>query len=106
MMAQNHEVQRPGQCTSAKPPGRRPCNTKQCPDEDLNPVIATANLTYVQSSVSKKKVNLKIGGQAQVFYGTQVKIKCPVKKFNRFVSFDVEQKDLKLWLDHQHSIKH
>ncbi|XP_054277879.1 protein madd-4-like [Macrosteles quadrilineatus] len=84
VMAQNHVVSRPeSQCPSVKPQDRRPCNTKQCPSEEQNPTIAVANITYIQHNASKKKVNLKIGGQAQVFYGTQVKIKCPVKKFNR-----------------------
>lgn len=86
VMAQNHVVSRPeSQCPSVKPQDRRPCNTKQCPSEEQNPTIAVANITYIQHNASKKKVNLKIGGQAQVFYGTQVKIKCPVKKFNRSV---------------------
>lgn len=85
-MAQNHIVNRPeNQCPTMKPQDRRPCNTKQCAHDDLNPAIAVANVTYVQTNPSKKKVNLKIGGQAQVFYGTQVKIKCPVRRFNRLV---------------------
>lgn len=86
VMAQNHIVNRPdNQCPTMKPQDRRPCNTKQCAHDDLNPAIAVANVTYVQTNPSKKKVNLKIGGQAQVFYGTQVKIKCPVRRFNRLV---------------------
>lgn len=89
-MAQNHIVNRPeSQCPTIKPQDRRPCNTKQCAHDDLNPAIAVANVTYVQTNPSKKKVNLKIGGQAQVFYGTQVKIKCPVRRFNRLVVFVV-----------------
>lgn len=86
VMAQNHIVNRPeSQCPTIKPQDRRPCNTKQCAHDDLNPAIAVANVTYTQTNPSKKKVNLKIGGQAQVFYGTQVKIKCPVRRFNRLV---------------------
>lgn len=89
-MAQNHIVNRPeSQCPTIKPQDRRPCNTKQCAHDDLNPAIAVANVTYTQTNPSKKKVNLKIGGQAQVFYGTQVKIKCPVRRFNRLVQFVV-----------------
>jgi hypothetical protein len=51
--------------------------------ESDRPHIATSNHSYVQQNPSKKKVTLKIGGQATVFWGTQLKIKCPVKRFNR-----------------------
>lgn len=84
-MAQNHIVGRPkAMCPPGQPKSTRPCNTKPCAYEDLHP-IAISNNTYIQQNPAEKKVALKIGGQAQVFYGTQVKIKCPVKKFNRFV---------------------
>lgn len=83
-MAQNHIVSRPvSLCPVLKPQDRRPCNTKPCANEDLRPTIALSNHSYIQHNAGKKKVSLKIGGQAQVFYGTLVKIKCPVKKFNR-----------------------
>ncbi|XP_075215247.1 ADAMTS-like no long nerve cord [Lycorma delicatula] len=83
VMAQNHVVNRPvSLCPPSRPQNRRPCNTKPCAEEE-NPIIATSNHTYIQQNANKRKVNVKIGGQAQVFIGTQVKIKCPVKKFNR-----------------------
>ncbi|XP_039277777.1 ADAMTS-like protein 1 isoform X2 [Nilaparvata lugens] len=84
VMAQNHVVSRnAASCPANKPQDRRPCNTKPCASEEQYPVIAASNHTYVQQNPNKKKVSVKIGGQAQVFIGTQVKIKCPVKKFNR-----------------------
>ncbi|KAF6216025.1 hypothetical protein GE061_000362 [Apolygus lucorum] len=84
IMAQNHVLPRPGnQCPKNKPPDRRPCNTKPCPTEEQRPPIISTNQSYVQSNPIKRKVSLKIGGNAQVFHGSQVKIKCPVKKFDR-----------------------
>ncbi|XP_063229070.1 protein madd-4 [Bacillus rossius redtenbacheri] len=84
VMAQNHVVPRPpSKCPAAKPADRKPCNTKACAPETERPHIAASNTTYVQQKAAKKKVTLKVGGQATVFWGTQVKIKCPVKRFNR-----------------------
>ncbi|KAJ9595135.1 hypothetical protein L9F63_013575, partial [Diploptera punctata] len=84
VMAQNHVVLRSAsKCPPMKPPDKKPCNTRSCAMESDRPQIAISNHSYVQSNPSKKKVNLKIGGQATVFLGTQIKIKCPVKRFNR-----------------------
>ncbi|XP_071450701.1 protein madd-4-like isoform X3 [Hetaerina americana] len=82
VMAQSHVVSRPdAMCISGKPPEKKPCNTRPCQEMEL-PHIAVTNQSYVQQS-PKKKVTLKIGGSAVVFWGTQIKIKCPVKRFNR-----------------------
>jgi ADAMTS-like protein 1/3 len=82
IMAQNHIQNRPSSmCPSGKPAESKSCNTKPCDPGD-SPHIAVTNQTYIQTS-PKQKVNLKIGGQAAVFWGTQIKIKCPVKKYNR-----------------------
>ncbi|GLH06200.1 Papilin, partial [Gryllus bimaculatus] len=84
VMAQNHVVTRPAaKCSSQKPPDKKPCNTKSCQLETDRPHIAISNTTYKQLSPNKKRVTLKIGGRAVIYAGTQVKIKCPVKKFNR-----------------------
>ncbi|XP_074000161.1 ADAMTS-like no long nerve cord isoform X2 [Rhodnius prolixus] len=84
VMAQNHVVPRPPNlCPKNRPPSRRPCNTKPCPSHDQRPPIIASNQTYVQTNPVKRRVALKIGGTAQVFHGSQVKIKCPVKKFDR-----------------------
>ncbi|XP_033608182.1 protein madd-4 isoform X5 [Cryptotermes secundus] len=84
VMALNHLVLRSAsKCPSSKPPDKKPCNTRSCVMESDRPHIATSNHSYVQQNPSKKKVTLKIGGQATVFWGTQIKIKCPVKRFNR-----------------------
>lgn len=83
VVAQNHIVPRPvSLCPKNKPPEKRPCNTKPCPSDDQRPSISSHSELYVQPP-AKRKVSLKIGGNAQLYYGTQVKIKCPVKKFDR-----------------------
>lgn len=80
-MAQEHTVERrPELCPSIKPATRKPCNTKACAPEDQRPPIAASNSTYIQHDPKKTKVTLKIGGAATLFFGTQVKIKCPVKR--------------------------
>ncbi|KAJ8963231.1 hypothetical protein NQ318_018697 [Aromia moschata] len=65
VMAQNHSVDRlPSMCPSPKPPETKPCNTKSC-------------------IVESDKPHIDVGGAATVFLGTTIKIKCPVKRFNR-----------------------
>lgn len=84
VMAQNHSLVRPASmCSKPKPSDKKPCNAKSCVLESDKPHIDVSNSTYIQHSVKKKKVFLKVGGAASVFFGTVVKIKCPVKRFNR-----------------------
>ncbi|XP_017473615.1 PREDICTED: uncharacterized protein LOC108364444 isoform X2 [Rhagoletis zephyria] len=84
IMAQEHKIERPeSMCSSAKPPDKKPCNVKPCPLEDPKPVIQVSNTTHIQHDPKKSKITLKVGGAAVVFFGTQVKIKCPVKRYNR-----------------------
>ncbi|XP_055381952.1 protein madd-4 [Condylostylus longicornis] len=84
IMAQEHKIERPvSMCPSAKPATTKPCNVKACPPEDPKPIIQVSNSTYKQHDPKKNKISLKIGGAAEVFFGTQVKIKCPVKRYNR-----------------------
>ncbi|XP_015837335.1 protein madd-4 isoform X3 [Tribolium castaneum] len=84
VMAQNHTVDRsPELCPSPKPPDRKPCNTKSCIIESDKPHIDVSNSSFIQHDFKKKKIALKVGGSATVFIGTTVKIKCPVKRFNR-----------------------
>lgn len=84
IMAQEHKVERPStMCGNAKPPDKKPCNTKPCAPEDQRPPIEVSNTTFIQHDPKKNKLSLKIGGAATIFFGTQIKIKCPVKRFNR-----------------------
>lgn len=81
-MAKDHTVERRDElCPSIKPVNQKPCNTKPCAPEDQRPSIAASNTTYIQHDPKKTKVTLKIGGAATVFLGTQIKIKCPVKRY-------------------------
>nr|XP_013103894.1 unnamed protein product [Stomoxys calcitrans] len=84
IMAQEHKIERPeSMCPSAKPPDKKPCNIKPCPPEDPKPIIQISNTTHIQHDPKKSKITLKVGGAGVVFFGTQVKIKCPVKRYNR-----------------------
>lgn len=84
VMAQNHVVDRPPtSCPSNKPQDRKPCNTKSCILETDRPQIVVSNTTFIQHDVKRKKISVKIGGSATVFYGSMIKIKCHVKRFNR-----------------------
>ena len=52
--------------------------------EEPTPIIkANVNQMYEQHSLKQNTVKLKVGGQASVFKGTKLKIRCPVKKFQR-----------------------
>lgn len=82
LMAQERKVERNEElCPGRRPESQKACNTKPCPPEDQHPAIAYSNTTYIQHDPKKTKVTLKIGGAATVFLGTQIKIKCPVKRF-------------------------
>lgn len=84
VMAQNHIVERPEHmCSKNKPPNRRPCNTKSCALESDKPFIQTTNNSYIQHDTTRKKVTVKVGASATVFYGITLKIKCPVKRYDR-----------------------
>lgn len=83
-MAQDHKVGRlDSMCPGVKPADKKECNTKPCAPENDRPTISTSESKYIQHDPQMKKISLKVGGAATIFYGTQVKIKCPVKKYNR-----------------------
>lgn len=84
VMAQNHTVDRPtNMCPTPKPLEKKPCNTKSCAFESDRPDISVTNTTFKQHDPKKDKVTVKVGGAAILFTGTTVKIKCPVKRFDR-----------------------
>ncbi|CAH2058374.1 unnamed protein product, partial [Iphiclides podalirius] len=84
IMAQSHVVERPPSlCNSPKPASTKSCNSRPCLLDTSSPEISLANSSYIQHDPKKKKVTVKVGGSATIFYGTQVKIKCPVKGYNR-----------------------
>ena len=48
-------------------------------------IKANVNQNYDQPSWKLKTVRLKVGGRATIYEGTKLKIRCPVKKFKRYV---------------------
>lgn len=46
-------------------------------------IKANLNQVYEQLNIHQMTVKLKVGGVAKVFKGTKLKIRCPVKKFER-----------------------
>ncbi|XP_034240301.1 protein madd-4-like [Thrips palmi] len=85
-MAQNHVVSRPASmCPAhAKPVERKPCNPKACSPDDARPRIeANDELHVTDSKPTQKQMSVKIGGSVHIFLGTRLKIRCPVKRFNR-----------------------
>lgn len=85
-MAQGRKQSRPERdCPLHKPAIEKSCNTRACGELGLGeqPIIMSQNSTFVQEDQSKK-VDLAIGGTATVFQWTPVvKIRCPVKKFDK-----------------------
>lgn len=85
-MAQGHKQIRPDrECQGNKPSTEKPCNTKACHEIGLSPqpLILSQNTTFSQLD-PEQKIDLKIGGTATVFQGIPVvKIRCPVKKYNK-----------------------
>ncbi|KAJ1525847.1 hypothetical protein ONE63_009043 [Megalurothrips usitatus] len=85
-MAQNHVVVRPAsQCPAeGRPSERRPCNPKPCSPEDNRPHIdANPDAYNYEAKPNQRQAAVKIGGTATIFLGTRLKIRCPVKRFNR-----------------------
>ena len=84
-------------CPFDKPEFKKSCNHQPCPFDNnvvvvqsssssnsQRPLIkANVNQIYEQTHLGQHTVRLKIGGQATVFKGTKLKIRCPVKKFDR-----------------------
>ncbi|XP_071546968.1 protein madd-4 isoform X10 [Panulirus ornatus] len=72
-------------CPSHQPRTFRKCNRRECQgeEESRNSVIKSqVYQNYVQSKFMKK-FTLKVGGKATVFRGVKLKIKCPVRRFDR-----------------------
>lgn len=82
--AQNHDISHPDHvCEAPKPHTQQPCNTRPCDSNKKSNseiVLGSDSQFYNQSDPQSVEVSLRIGGQAVVFAGTRVKIKCPVQK--------------------------
>lgn len=86
IMAQGRKQNREDrECPAQKPAVEKPCNTRACDDTDpgVQPMILSQNATFNQTDI-KTKVDIRIGGHAIIFLGTSfIKIRCPVKKFDK-----------------------
>lgn len=86
IMAQGRKQEHPDRdCPTPKPRSEKECNSAACGQRSggSQAIITTKNSTFIQTDPNKK-VNLDIGGQATIFQGTPgVKIRCPVKKFDK-----------------------
>ena len=71
--------------TTTTPPTTTTASSVATPDQ---PKIQWTHQNFVQQS-QKKKVTLKVGGKATVFKGTQVKIRCPVKHYDKYVAISL-----------------
>lgn len=88
-MAQGHRQNvADRECQGPKPQADKPCNTRSCHEtgnSNSHSIISSENSTYIQKN-PENKVEIKIGMTATVFQGiTSIKIRCPVKKFHKFV---------------------
>ncbi|XP_064107268.1 protein madd-4-like isoform X2 [Macrobrachium nipponense] len=87
VMALGQLEERPSrECPFRRPRDRRKCNQRPCQGGVAGPeksvIRSQTHQDYVQSKFMKK-LTLKIGGKATVFRGMRLKVKCPVRRFDR-----------------------
>ncbi|KAK7081068.1 Thrombospondin type 1 domain [Halocaridina rubra] len=87
VLARGEKDDRPSRdCLQRRPRTLRKCNQRPCQGDffghEKSIIRAQTNQDYVQSKFMKK-LTLKIGGRATVFRGVRVKVKCPVRRFDR-----------------------
>ena len=71
------------QCHSAKPEMEEVCKNKECKYVTNPKIKANTEQAYIQSDPYQKTVKLKVGGKATVYVGTTVKVRCPVKHYDK-----------------------
>lgn len=74
------------QCLGPKPPGTRQCHFGECYKLQQLPQIKEHKGTFIQVKRTKK-IRLLVGETAVILPNQSVKIKCPVKNFNRKLIF-------------------
>lgn len=83
--AQDRIVSHPDHmCEGRKPQAATPCNSRPCGRKKpgMHIIASDDNQNYTQTHVNEV-VSLKIGGKATVYAGSTMRIKCPVKNFNK-----------------------
>lgn len=88
--AQNHDVSHPDHmCKGPKPPTSGPCNTRSCNGnrKSSSEVVSSDDhqvFSYSDTDNREDPVKLRIGGQALVYEGAKVHIRCPTKNFPKY----------------------
>ena len=59
------------------------CNNKQCHYVNNPKIKANTEQDYIQKDPYQKAVKLKVGGKATVYIETTVKVRCPVKQYDK-----------------------
>jgi len=70
-------------CQGLKPEIEEVCNTNVCPIVREPKIRANSDQEYVQKDPNQTVVKLKVGGKATVFEGATLKIRCPVKRYDK-----------------------
>ena len=89
------------ECPRPRPPKEKACHLRACTsydyerhahfnDEETSKRTATSNQPVIKANSGQnyvqgheKSVRLKVGGRAVLYEGAKVKIRCPVKRFDR-----------------------
>ena len=70
-------------CQGLKPEIEEVCNTNVCPIVREPKIRANSDQEYIQKDPNQTVVKLKVGGKATVFEGATLKIRCPVKRYDK-----------------------
>jgi len=71
------------ECLGPKPGGEEACNGTHCDKLHLEPRIRAKKDQRFNQLFGGRSVKLKVGGLATVFQGTIIKLRCPVKNFDK-----------------------
>ncbi|XP_050432686.1 ADAMTS-like protein 1 isoform X2 [Adelges cooleyi] len=79
-IAHGHIINQPdSECTGDKPPDSKLCNPNACSAVHEAIMVSDVAQKYEQGS-PEEDVTLKVGGEATVYRGVEMKMRCPVKR--------------------------
>ncbi|XP_050540146.1 ADAMTS-like protein 1 isoform X3 [Daktulosphaira vitifoliae] len=82
-IAQGHIINKPDtDCVGDKPLDSRLCNPNACNTEEEAVMVSDVAQKYEQGS-PEEDVILKVGGEATIYRGVEIKMRCPVKRYDR-----------------------
>jgi len=70
-------------CAGQRPHNEEQCNLEACVYSDNPEIKANLDQDYIQTDPYLKVVKLKVGGRATVYVGTTLKVRCPVKQYDK-----------------------